>query len=105
MAKLFVSGFPLDMDELSLAELFGPFGDISTVKIVRDKKTRVCKGYGFIEMVERVCAANAANALNGTFYGTRELTVTINRETPAPPANEKIEKFNGPRKPKRPRIA
>ena len=40
MVKLFVGGFPLDIQEIELAQLFAPHGDISTVKIVRDKKTR-----------------------------------------------------------------
>lgn len=48
LVKLFVGGFPLVIDELELAKLFGPHGDISTIKIVRDKKTRICKGYAFI---------------------------------------------------------
>jgi len=60
MVKLFVGGFPLDMEEMELAQLFGPHGDISTIKIVRDKKTRMCKGYAFIEMPDRIAAENAA---------------------------------------------
>ena len=50
MIKLFVSGFPLDITEIELAKLIAPYGDIATLKIVRDKKTRICKGYAFVEM-------------------------------------------------------
>jgi RNA recognition motif-containing protein len=81
MIKLFVGGFPLDIEELELAKLFGPHGDISTVKIVRDKKTRICKGYAFIEMTDRIGAENAAKALNGTMIEGKTLTVNINEET------------------------
>jgi RNA recognition motif-containing protein len=35
LVKLFVGGFPLEIDELELAKLFAPHGDISTIKIVR----------------------------------------------------------------------
>ncbi|RFZ92864.1 RNA-binding protein [Mucilaginibacter conchicola] len=48
MKKLFVSGFPLGITELELATLIAPYGDIDTIKIVRDKKTKKCKGYAFI---------------------------------------------------------
>lgn len=50
MHKLFVSGFPLEITELELAQLIAAHGDISTIKIVRDRKTRICKGYAFTEM-------------------------------------------------------
>jgi len=38
MIKIFVGGFPLDFTELDIAMLVGLHGDISTIKIVRDKK-------------------------------------------------------------------
>jgi hypothetical protein len=44
MIKLFVAGFSLDTDEMQLATLFAMHGDISTIKIVRDKKTRLVTG-------------------------------------------------------------
>ncbi|SDF43424.1 RNA recognition motif. (a.k.a. RRM, RBD, or RNP domain) [Mucilaginibacter pineti] len=80
MVKLFVGGFPLDIEEIELAQLFGPHGDISTIKIVRDKKTKICKGYAFIEMADRSGAENAAEALNGTMLDGKTLTVNINEE-------------------------
>ena len=50
MVKLFIGGFPLDMDEMGLAQLIAPHGNIEVMKIVRDKKTRIAKGYAFVEM-------------------------------------------------------
>ncbi|MBD1384604.1 RNA-binding protein [Mucilaginibacter rigui] len=83
LVKLFVGGFPLEIDELELAKLFGPYGDITTIKIVRDKKTRICKGYAFIEMNDRKGAEAAAEALDGADMHGKQLTVKINEE-PAP---------------------
>ena len=85
MYKLFVSGFPLEITELELAQLFAPHGDISTIKIVRDRKTRICKGYAFIEMQTFEDAVNASEALNGAQSGDRYLTVNHVEEKPAPP--------------------
>ena len=85
MVKLFVGGFPLEMGELELAKLFAIHGDISTLKIVRDKKTRVCKGYAFIEMVDLTGAENAIEALDGTPIEGKTLTVSIREDLPAAP--------------------
>ncbi|WP_295716318.1 RNA-binding protein [Mucilaginibacter sp.] len=100
MIKLFVGGFPLDMTELDLVKMINLHGEVSTIKIVRDKKTRICKGYAFLEMKDRAGAENAVNALDGTPIGDRTLNVKINEETairPAPP--KKAFGFNSFKKP------
>ena len=99
MVKLFVGGFPLDIEEIELAKLFVPHGDISTIKIVRDKKTKICKGYAFIEMIDRTGAKNAAEALDGTMMDGKTLTVNINEEPdiiaqPLPVTRNYVRKFD-----------
>lgn len=118
LIKLFVGGFPLEIEEIELAKLFAPHGDISTIKIVRDKKTKLCKGYAFIEMNERAGAEAAVEALNGMMLDGKELTVNINEEPAAnssflgeskvpqrPPAYEKVLRPGNEVKKKRPRRA
>ncbi len=84
MTKLFVSGFPLETDEMALAKLIAPHGDIATIRIVRDRQTRICKGYAFVEMATLTGAENAIIALDGVPMLDRELTVKINEEKPEP---------------------
>ena len=84
MVKLFVSGFPLNMTELEIVQLFGPHATISTIKIVRDKVTRKCKGYAFLETIDETHAASAIHALNGVELGDRVLTVKTVEENQAP---------------------
>jgi len=112
MVKLFVSGFPLDMDEIELVKLFSMHGDVRTIKLVRDKKTRVCKGYGFIEMADQQAAENVIAALNKQHIGDRQLTINIREEEESvaaaprpfkPPVYQKVQKFVDPLKKKRPR--
>jgi len=112
MVKLFVSGFPLDMDEIELVKLFSSHGDVRTIKLVRDKKTRVCKGYGFIEMADQQAAENVIAALNKQHIGDRQLTINIREEeepaaTPPrpykPPVYQKVQKPSDPLRKKRPR--
>jgi RNA recognition motif-containing protein len=80
MVKLFVGGFSLDITELELVQIFDPHCTVVTIKIVRDKKTRVCKGYAFLEVETMEEAENAAIQLDGTDIGDRTLTVNIVRE-------------------------
>lgn len=117
MVTLFVGGFPLDMEEIELAKLIMPFGQIQTIKIVRDKKTRICKGYAFLEMADMEAAENVIANLNGIAMGDRSLTVKISEEKPKPapkpwsskpqfgakPNYVKVERPSDPFKKKRPR--
>jgi RNA recognition motif-containing protein len=84
MNKLFVSGFPLEITEIELAQLIAPHGDINTLKIVRDKKTRICKGYAFVEMNSFEAAQNTKDALNNTDLYGRVLTLNIVEEKEEP---------------------
>ena len=65
--------------------LVGFHGDISTIKIVRDKKTRICKGYAFLEMADKEGAERAVEALDGTKVSGRQINVKIREEKPVPP--------------------
>ncbi|SEA45791.1 RNA recognition motif domain-containing protein [Pedobacter hartonius] len=117
MVKLFIGGFPLNISELELVQLVSLHGTVSTVKIVRDKKTGICKGYAFLEMKSMTDAVNAVAALNGRVIDGQALSLKINKETVAPAAtkakpaqipspNPKYVKIEGPSaivKKKRPR--
>jgi len=107
MVKLFVGGFPLEMDEMQLVQLIAPYGDVDTIKIVRDKKTRICKGYAFLEMKDRQNAVQVKEALDGADFKGRPLVINIVEEKPAPVANPIYVKvrpsYGTPVKPKRPR--
>ncbi|WP_158826843.1 RNA recognition motif domain-containing protein [Mucilaginibacter lacusdianchii] len=95
MIKLFVGGFPLDITEMTLAKLFSPHGTVSTIKIVRDRKTGTCKGYAFIEMATEEDALNVIAALDGTPMGDRNLNVKISEEKPAAPIRAPKRSFGG----------
>ena len=85
MVKLFISGFPLNSTELEIVQLVGPYATVSTIKIVRDKISKKCKGYAFIEVTDKKEAEVAIEALSGTAWGDRELTLNIVEEKPVKP--------------------
>ena len=105
MVKIFVGGFPLEMEEMDLVRLVSPYGEVSTIKIVRDKATRICKGYAFLEITNEEGALAAIAALDGMQLGKRQLSVNL-AEPPqtTPPRYEKARGSVMPVKKKRPRI-
>lgn len=82
MVKLFIGGFPLDMTELEIVQRVALYTDVLTIKIVRDKKTRVCKGYAFLEVADKAGADQAIEALSGTYIAGRELLLNIVPDQP-----------------------
>jgi RNA recognition motif-containing protein len=83
MIKLFVGGFPLDMTELEIVQIVAMYANVVTIKIVRDKKTKICKGYAFLEIADRESAELAVEELNGASRAGRKLKLSIVEEAPA----------------------
>jgi RNA recognition motif-containing protein len=77
MVKIFVGGFPLDMNELELVKIISLYGSVETIKIVRDKKTRLCKGYAFLEMTDQRAAKSVIEALHGTPIADRFFSIRL----------------------------
>jgi RNA recognition motif-containing protein len=77
MIKLFVVGFPLDIDDAELIELFAIQGLVHSAHFVTDKFTNKHKGFGFIEMEEQAGADQAIANLNGRVIKGRKITVKL----------------------------
>lgn len=65
------------MDELQLVQLVAPHADVLTIKLVCDRATKICKGYGFIEVPDLTHAQNAIMELNGLPLADRMLTLNV----------------------------
>ncbi|GKS56735.1 hypothetical protein YTPLAS18_02620 [Nitrospira sp.] len=74
-SKLFVGGLPYAATEQELTDLFGQHGAVASAQIVTDKFTGQSRGFGFVEMATPAEAQAAINALNGSQFGGRSLTV------------------------------
>jgi len=62
---------------MGLAQLVAPHGRIDVVKIVRNKQTRICKGYAFVEMATEDDAVAVMAALDGELFGERKLSIKL----------------------------
>ncbi|KAF3834642.1 hypothetical protein F7725_027200 [Dissostichus mawsoni] len=68
---------PPDADEAILWQMFGPFGAVNNVKVIRDFNTNKCKGFGFVTMTNYEEAAMAIHSLNGYRLGDKVLQVSF----------------------------
>ncbi|WP_394204334.1 RNA recognition motif domain-containing protein [Shewanella waksmanii] len=71
---LYVGNLPYRVHEGEVKELFGKYGPVNSVRLVRDRKTGRRKGFGFIEMSE-AGAKKAMAKLNEFDFQERTLKV------------------------------
>jgi RNA recognition motif-containing protein len=81
--KLYVGNLPYQTDEKELQELFGQYGSVDSVHVMRDMATGRARGFAFVEMTTDEEAQNAADRLNGHQLGGRTLTVNEARPKPS----------------------
>ncbi|XP_072161989.1 ELAV-like protein 3 isoform X9 [Bemisia tabaci] len=74
---IFVYNLAPETEENVLWQLFGPFGAVQSVKVIRDLQTNKCKGFGFVTMTNYDEAIVAIQSLNGYTLGNRVLQVSF----------------------------
>ena len=73
---LFVSGFPLDLDEEKLTRLFEIYGiTVKSAKIITHSSTGFSRGYGFVTIEDQGEAQRAISKINGQFFEGARITV------------------------------
>lgn len=73
---IYVTNLSGSMLESDLKELFAGFGEITSVKIIKDHYTGSSKGFAFITMPNEEEAFMAISKLNHFRVGHRELNVS-----------------------------
>lgn len=78
---IFVYNLSPDIQDVVLWKLFGPFGAVQRVKVIRDPTTDYkCKGFAFVSMTHYEQAAMAIQSLNGFLLDDRILQVSFKTE-------------------------
>ena len=72
--KIYVGNLAFQTSENDLNDLFAPFGEVESVKIITDRDTGRSKVFGFVEMSDD-SAEKAISQLNGKEMNGRALTV------------------------------
>ena len=73
--NIFISNISFKVKEETLSDLFAQYGEVTSVRIIKDKESRRSKGYGFVEMAHDNEGNAAINALNGTEHYERNIVV------------------------------
>lgn len=88
--KLYVGNLSYDTTEEQLRDLFTPFGEPESAKLITDRDSGRSKGFGFVEFSDNSQANAAMSAMNGKEIGGRALTVSEAR-----PKNEGSDRGAG----------
>ena len=92
--RIYVGNLPYETTEEELIEAFGAHGQVESATVIRDHHTGRSKGFAFVEMPSSAEAQAAIEALNGTEFNQR--TLTVNEARP----REEREPGGGGRRPR-----
>ncbi|XP_077332161.1 cold-inducible RNA-binding protein B-like isoform X2 [Lithobates pipiens] len=73
--KLFVGGLSFDTNEQSLEDVFGKYGNIQEVVVVKDRETKRSRGFGFVTFENAEDAKDAMAGMNGKTVDGRQIRV------------------------------
>ncbi|MCW5550027.1 MAG: RNA-binding protein [Opitutaceae bacterium] len=85
-SKLYVGNLSFKTTEDELRSAFGQFGSVTDVYVAMDKMTGRPRGFAFVTMGTAEEAKSAAEKMNGTDLGGRQLTVNEARPKEERPA-------------------
>ena len=73
--NIYVGNLSYEVSEEDLQEAFEAFGQVESVRIIKDKYSGQSKGFGFVEMAAEAEAQSAISDLNGKELKGRTLNV------------------------------
>ena len=93
--NIYVGNLSWNLKDQDLNDLFTPFGEVASAKIVLDKFTQRSKGFGFVEMPNDEQAQAAIAQLNGSEVDGRNLVVNESRPKEEGSGGFKKRSFGG----------
>ena len=73
--NIYVGNLSYEVNEEDLQKAFSEFGEVVSVKIIKDQYNGRSKGFGFIEMPDRTEANAAIEGLNSKEFKGRSIKV------------------------------
>jgi RNA recognition motif-containing protein len=77
--NIYVGNLSYEVTEEDLKEAFKVFGEVETVRVLKDNDTGRSKGFGFVEMSDNADAQSAIDGLNDKELKGRALKVNTAR--------------------------
>ncbi len=95
--NIYVGNLSYEVTEEDLKQAFEAFGQVESVKIIKDRFSGESKGFGFVEMPAKDEAQSAINDLNGKELKGR--TLNVNEARPRSEARRGGGRQGGGRRP------
>src|SRR5690554_4722463 len=73
--NIFIGNLNFQTTEEQLQDVFAPFGEVTSVKIVTDKFTGRSRGFAFVEMPDQTEAEKAVEELHDYVLNNRNMVV------------------------------
>jgi RNA recognition motif-containing protein len=73
--NLFVGNLNPETTVSKLEALFSEYGPIVSAKIITDKETGVSRGFGFVELTDKMLSFDAIDNLDATFFDGNIISV------------------------------
>lgn len=73
--NIFIASLSSNITDYELEELFTPFGEVSSAKVINDRETGRSRGFGFVTMKDEAAATQAIRQLNETVVAGRSIKV------------------------------
>jgi len=93
--NIYVGNLSWNLKDQDLTDLFTPYGEVASAKIVMDKFTQRSKGFGFVDMPNDEQAQAAISQLNGSEVDGRNLVVNESRPKEGGDGGFKKKSFGG----------
>ncbi|MBE9097125.1 RNA-binding protein [Tychonema sp. LEGE 07203] len=73
--RLYVGNLPKELDRQELQEVFAPEGESVTTKVITDRKTGKCRGFGFVTVLTDEQADQVIEKYNGLMFKENPLKI------------------------------
>ena len=73
--NIYVGNLSYDATDETIKQAFEPFGEITSVRVIKDKYTGQSRGFGFVEMSIQSQAQTAIKSLNGMELLGKQISV------------------------------
>jgi RNA recognition motif-containing protein len=78
--KLFIGGLSWGLDWQEVKDAFKEYGEVTFVKVIKDRETNRSKGFGFVEFANVEDAVAAKDAMDGAELDGRNIKVDFAEE-------------------------
>ncbi|MDH4261786.1 MAG: RNA-binding protein [Spirochaetia bacterium] len=80
--QIYVGNLDYGTNDQALTDLFSPFGEVVSAKIIMDRDTNRSKGFGFVEMASKNEGIKAISKLDGQDLNGRNIKVNEAQQKP-----------------------